>query len=46
MDCKQPPRADGRARECHKPDEYCLRRALSDAKDRCIAKGEGWRWGA
>lgn len=24
---------------------YCLERVYREARERCIAKGEGWRWG-
>jgi hypothetical protein len=43
MDCKQPPRTDGEPRDCVR--DYCLCRVLEDAQQRCIDKGEGWRWG-
>ncbi len=40
-DCPQPPNAvcDGT------PETYCLCRVYDDARQRCIDRGEGWRWG-
>lgn len=46
--------SDGRLRtlrnDCNQPagtcrDDYCLCQVYADAKQRCIDKGEGWRWG-
>lgn len=30
---------------CNQEGRYCLCKTYDDAKKRCIAKGEGWRWG-
>lgn len=43
-DCPQPPPINGGPRQCLSGD-YCLCRVYAAAKRRCIARGEGWRWG-
>lgn len=40
--CQQP-RIDGN--DPCKTTGYCLCKVYDDARQRCIARGEGWRWG-
>jgi len=42
--CDQPPRVDGEPRNCESGG-YCLCRVYREARQRCIERGEGWRWG-
>jgi hypothetical protein len=40
-ECKQP----FAGKHCHKEVNYCLCEVYEKAKQRCIDKGEEWRWG-